>query len=533
MTSCTMTRTLCLLLLTALSAVQPAPPCPEPSRPNIILIMADQMRADMPGSPGNKLAITPNLDRLAAQGVRYRNAYSSTPTCTPARSAILTGLSPWYHGMLGYGKIAQQYPYEMPRVLSDAGYYTISIGKDHFGWNEGANMGTPHGYNVTQLYDGLPEELDDYDQWIKDFYPGIDPMKTGLEYNDYRGAIYALPEYFHPTAWVGRSAVGFLKSYNESIPHSNCQPFFMKASFHRPHSPYDPPKRWMDQFDPHKMPEPFIGNWDWNYAVQYRELPPPEMWAGDIAKAKVQKSRQAYYASSGFVDEWIGIMLDTLDSYKLSNNTFIMFTADHGDMLGDHYLWRKGYPYFGSANVPMIVRWPPSMDASKGGSIIMKRGSVMDHVTELRDIFPTALDVAGIPVTQTLNGSSILKTLRQEKGFSWRKRIDLEHNIVYNATVHWNAITDGHWKYIFQAYDGSELLFNLDLDPHEHEDVSQSETEVLEKWRRYMVKQFEEEERGEEWVRDGKLMVREQSILYSPHYPDPEGAMNSPPWVMD
>lgn len=486
----------------------------EKKQPNIILLMADQMRADMLGASGNPVSLTPNLDRLASQGARYRNAFSSTPTCTPARSAILTGLSPWYHGMLGYGRIATRYPYEMPRALSESGYHTVSIGKDHFGWNKTANSGTPHGYNHTHLYDGLPEEMDDYDQWVKANYPNINPMATGLQYNDYRGAVYALDEYLHPTAWVGRSAVDFLNSYNKS------NPFFLKASFHRPHSPYDPPKRWMDKFDPLKMPDAYTGNWDSKYAVRYTKTPSPGIWEGDLGKEQVQKSRQAYYGSTGFVDEWIGNILDTLDKLKIRDDTFIIFTADHGDMMGDHYLWRKGYPYLGSASVPMIVSWPPSMDSSAGGTITASRGSVMDQVTELRDIFPTVLDAAGVPVKGTLNGTSLLKTLRSKTGFSWRERLDLEHDIVYDKTIHWNALTDGHWKYIFQAYDGSELLFNLDKDPHELKDVSSSEMETLKKWRQYMVEQFVEEGRGEDWVQGGKLMTREKGMLYSPHYPD-------------
>ena len=485
-------------------------------QPNILLLMADQMRADMLGAAGNSEAITPNLDKLAAQGARYRNAFSSTPTCTPARAALLTGLSPWYHGMLGYGAIAKSYRYEMPRALRDAGYYTSSIGKDHFGWNKTTNSGVAHGYDETNLYDGLPNEFDDYDEWVKKDYPKVDPMATGLEYNDYRGAVYALPEYLHPTAWVGRAAVSFLERYNMT------KPFFLKVSFHRPHSPYDPPKRWMDKFDPDKMPAPYIGeDWDSRYAINYRNsTAPPGIWVGDVGKRQVQLSRQAYYASVGFVDEWIGNILGVLKNLSLTDQTFVMFMADHGDMMGDHYHWRKGYPYFGSASIPMIVSWPASMSAVAGGPIAANRGSTLDHVTELRDIFPTVLDVANVPVKETLNGSSLLKTL-QAKGdvIQWRTMIDLEHDIMYNATNHWNALTDGHWKYVFQAYDGTEQLFNLDHDPHELSNVAGSEKEELSKWREYMIQQFLDEGRGEDWVKGKELMKRVKGQLYSPNYP--------------
>ena len=231
----------------------------QPAKPNVLLLMADQMRSDMLGSSGNKVTYTPNLDALASQGVRFSNAFSSTPTCTPARAALLTGLSPWYHGMLGFGNIAHSYPFELPRAFSTNGYYTKSIGKDHFGWNSQANEGISHGYDTTQLYDGLDGEFDNYDKWFTAEDPGVDPMATGLTFNDYRGRTYALPVYYHPTAWVGRQAVEFINAYNKS------DPFLLKVSFHRPHSPYDPPGRWMSHFKPEDMPAAYVGgnsSWD-------------------------------------------------------------------------------------------------------------------------------------------------------------------------------------------------------------------------------------------------------------------------------
>ena len=424
-------------------------------RPNILFLMADQMRADMLGSAGNKLAKTPNLDKLASEGVRYTNAFSSTPICTPARAAILTGLSPWYHGMLGYGTVASRYAFEMPRALAKAGYLTCSFGKDHFGWNSTDNQGIDHGYQHTSLYDGLPQELDDYDEWFAREYPDVDPMATGLEYNDYRGVAYGLPEHLHPTAWVGREATQFIESYNGS------KPFFLKVSFHRPHSPYDPPQRWMDQFSEAEMPPPSVSNtWDKVYAIHYDD-PPPPMWCGDIGES-VRHSRRAYYASVGFVDEWIGEILETLDKKGLRDNTFIFFTADHGDMMGDHYLWRKGYPYFGSAHIPMILSWPPSMD----DKVTAQRGTSLDVVTELRDLLPTFLDVGGVAIPPSINGSSLLLTL-QTTPTKWREYIDLEMAVTYNLTIHWNALTDGKTKYVFQAFFPDEQLFDLSADPME------------------------------------------------------------------
>ena len=481
--------------------------------------MADQMRADGMGCAGNPVAKTPNLDKLASEGVRYKYAFSSTPTCTPARAAILTGLSPWYHGMLGYGAIASHYDYEMPHVLADGGYYTCSIGKDHFGWNRTSDRGVAHGYNLTQLYDGLPGEEDDYDKWFAETDPGVNPMSTGLLYNDYRGAVYALPEYYHPTAWVGRTATNFIKTYNFS------KPLFLKVSFHRPHSPYDPPKRWMEEFDPKTLPKAWTGgNWDSQYDLHFNKTPDPGIWCGNVGESQVGKSRQAYYGSIGFVDEWIGNIFSALEERMVRNTTFILFTADHGDMMGDHYHWRKGYPYYGSANIPMLLSWPPHMEAANGGKVTVKRGTVLDNIAELRDLFPTFLDVANIPIAKgkTLNGSSLITTLTTEdKGLGWRQYVDLEHNICYNATNHWNALTNGHIKYIYRAYFGDEQLFDLDTDQEERNNLAADEEwkDTLLEWRETMVKQFEAEGRGSEWVQDGQLVKRVKGMLYSPNYP--------------
>ena len=495
-------------------------------RPNILFLMADQMRADVLGCAGSTVAKTPNLDWIASQGVRFKNSFTSTPSCTPARSAILTGLSPWYHGMLGYGVVANRYGFEMPRALSEGGYFTSSIGKDHFGWNSSTNAGISHGYDVTVLYDGLPEEVDNYDEWFMTVDPGVDPMATGLEFNDYRGAAYALREYFHPTAWVGREAVKFIENYNRS------EPFFLKVSFHRPHSPYDPPDRWMEQFKPEDMPAPFTGgNWDTNYAIHYNGTPDPAIWCGDLGLKQVQNSRQAYYASVAYVDEWIGYILKALTNRSLSSETVILFTADHGDMIGDHYHWRKCYPYFGSARIPLLLSWPPFMDRSKGGDIAVPRGTVLSEVTELRDILPTFLDAAGLPVPESLNGTSLFSLLRHSEepvnfqaemnSFYWREYIDLEHNICYNVTNHWNALTDGHKKYIFRAFYGDEQLFDIDSDPEELYNLSNyiEWEDTLIMWRKRLIKQFETEGRGPEWVKDGELLIRKKGMLYSPHYP--------------
>ena len=501
--------------------------CSGETKPvNVLFVMADQLRQDAVGCYGSKLAKTPNMDWLASQGARFTNVYTSTPSCTPARAAILTGLSPWYHGMLGYGAIAQRYPIELPRTMSTSGYYSYSIGKDHFGWDKTANEGTPHGFNGTDLYDGLSGEMDDYDQWFAQYFPGVDPLEaTGLGWNDYPGRTYALPELYHPTAYVGRKAVEFLESYNRE------EPFFLKVSFHRPHSPYDPPGRFMDIFTPEEMPKPYLGD-KWDQDCNFGGKHPSSLCCGHIEEEAVSISRQAYYGNVAFVDEWIGNILYVLRNRSLLDSTVILFTADHGDMLGDHYRWRKILPYESSAKIPMLLMWPPSLEKSKGGPIGVPRGVVKDEVIELRDIFPTFLDVAGLPIPPSLNGSSLLNLLSGQSSPSpWRTYIDMEHTPACNATFYWNGLTDGKYKYIFRAYFGDEQLFDLVNDPHEMQNLAedpQHQDELL-KWRNILIEQFEREGRGDKYLKQGKLQKRTKSYTYSPNYPDQESTKRCPP----
>jgi arylsulfatase len=472
--------------------------------PNILLLMADQLRGDCLGVAGNRAIRTPNLDHLANEGARFSCAYSSTPSCTPARAALLTGLSPWHHGMLGYGEVAERYPIEMPRLLKQASYYTEVIGKCHYHPQRDV-----HGFEQALLDEsGRVESVDfrsDYRSWFWSVAPNLDPDKTGLLWNDYRGAPYALPEELHPTRWIGETAVRFLQNYQRP------EPFFLKISFERPHSPYDPPARLWKQYQNVDLPEAKIGNWAKRYAP--RSGPDFEIWHGDLGSRQVRESRQGYYGNVTFVDEQIGRILETLQKRGLFDETLIVFLSDHGDMTGDNNLWRKCYAYEPSARIAMMVHWP-------GGLLSAKRGQVFSQPVEIRDVLPTLLDAAAAPTpAMKLDGRSLLDLVRGNT--DWRPYIDLEHDVCYSPANHWNALTDGRWKYIFHARDGEEQLFHLENDPYEKRDLAGDSKydPQLKTWRSRLVEHLAE--RGPAFVENGRLALRPHSILYSPNYPGP------------
>ncbi len=475
---------------------------PQATRPNILFLMSDQHRADCIGADGRIPAIhTPNLDRIAREGALFSSAYSCTPTCTPARAALLTGMSPWRNGMLGYGKVPEHYPVEMPQLLRDAGYQTLGIGKMH--WSP---QRTLHGFHQTILDESsreeTPEFRSDYRAWFNSQAPHLQFDATGIGWNDYRSKSYVLPEELHPTRWTADVAVRYLEGYQQP------EPFFLKVSFSRPHSPYDPPKRWMDHYASADIPRPFVGDWADRYRP--RNGPQNSIWHGDMGWEQVRASRQGYYGSVSFLDEQIGRILDTLEKRDMLDNTLIIFTADHGDMTGDHHLWRKSYAYESSARIPMLVRWPAALTAP--------RGQRLAQPAELRDVLPTMLDAAGLPIPEACDGMSLLRPIRGETQ-GWREWIDLEHDICYHESVHWTGLANASWKYIYHAQEGSEQLFHLAEDPgelHNLAGVSPHE-KTLAEWRGRMIAHLQE--RGGEWVKNGALVPRPKSFLYSPNYP--------------
>jgi arylsulfatase A-like enzyme len=461
------------------------------SKPHLLILMSDQHRADFTGYESCGAVHTPNLDRIAREGVRFRHAYSATPTCTPARAALLTGMSPWKHGMLGYFRVAERYPVELPRLLAGAGYYTLGIGKMH--WTPQRNL---HGFHQTILDESgrveSPGFRSDYRAWFYSQAPHLNPDETGIGWNDYKAGEYKLPERLHPTRWTGDTAVNFIEQYGRP------EPFFLKVSFARPHSPYDPPARLMRRYEGARLPERAVGRWAAKYAPRSGEQ--DDIWHGDMGAEVVRRSRQGYAGSVSFIDEQIGRILEALEKRKMLDETFLLYFSDHGDMTGDHHLWRKSYAYEASARVPMLVRGPGA-----------PRGAVNGTPVEIRDVLPTLCAAAGTGAPEQCDGQNLLAARRE-----W---IDLEHDVCYGKTNHWTAVTGGRWKYIYHAFDGSEQLFDLARDPLETEDLAASPAheEPLRLWRARMTAHLEP--RGEKWVRGGKLVPRPESMLLSPNYP--------------
>lgn len=479
------------------------------ARPNVILIMTDQHRFDYIGSINNQI-ITPNIDALAQDGVIFSHAYSSTPSSTPARAALLTGQSPWHHGLLGYSpKMAEKYPIEMPQLLSDAGYYSYAIGKMHF-----YPQRALHGFAATEIDESgrveSPGFVSDYRQWFAQQAeamgePKLNPDSTGIDWNGHAAAVYALPERLHPTTWTGDRAVAFIDNYKKDTP------LFLKVSFARPHSPYDPPQRYYDMYKDRPIDAPWIGDWCESFALKTSDPTAPY---ADFGTEYAQNSRRHYAASVTMIDDQVGRIIAALKEQGLYENTLIIFTSDHGDMMGDHHHWRKTYPYEGSAHIPFIVRAPSGMTRAA-------RGAVRSELVEIRDILATFLDAASAPIPQGVDGKSIVPLLvKNPRNIEWRTELDLEHARCYGENSGWVGLTDGRYKYVWNYQKGTEELYDIKTDPHEIRSITTdvAQADRMASFRSKMAAHLAE--RGEKWVNpDGKLLVIKNVPVQTPNFP--------------
>eukprot|EP01084_Bolivina_argentea_P259560 437984_1 len=529
-------------------------------RPHIFFLMADQHRADVLGSSSiNKGGITPNLDAIQSDGILFSNAYTSTPSCTPARAGLLTGRSPWGHGLLGNGKISMNYSFELINALNNNGYYTSSIGKNHYGYLN-QTMPVLHNFSYHAIYDGLGTGLpndtthpfDDYDIWFQTENPGTNPEATGgnlMDWNSWRGAPFIYNNVYHPIQWVTDSALQFLDSYFNTTHSDNLNPLFMKISYHRPHSPYDPPQQWIDYIMKNGNLDKIThinrcnGDdcWDMQYEKGYNGScgeQNVDAWCGLMPVNETNISRINYYANVAFIDDGIGQIINKLKYYNVYDNSFVIYSADHGDQLGDHNLWRKTFPYQSDLNIPMILKWPESnVSTFNSKDVQIKRGTVINEaVVELRDLLPTFLNVSESKIPSNISSIYLfgknMNCLLYYKDINnalneckWRQWIDIEHSLHFNVTNHWNGLTDGKIKYIFNAYYANEQLFNLTTDPLENIDLAPRANndsfinDTLNIWRQRLINQWIIENRGPKWVINNTMQQRVKGQTYGPNYP--------------
>ena len=412
-------------------------------RPNILLITTDQQRFDTINAAGFSHMKTPNLDRLVGEGCLFRNAYSPNPVCIPARHNIVSGLSAKHHGFDdNYFDNSIQMPSDLPtfpELLTNAGYGSTAIGKMHF-----QPCRRHNGFDRMLTMEEIPDNLEDDDYALYLHNQGFGHLRS---FHGVRHLLYMLPQQsmlpieHHGTTWVADRTIEAMEGYTGD------RPFLIWSSFIEPHPPFDVPEEWAHAYDEVQIPAGPVSK------TPLSSLAEENKHIADYPTKEVaDRAKRLYYSAISFVDDQIGRILAHLEETGRLDDTLIIFTSDHGEMLGDFETYQKFLPYDGSSKIPFLVRYPK----------LVEPGSVDDRFVDLNDILPTFLDVAGVdyPANHKLPGESIFV----QDGFKNRKYQYVEHN---KGNKRWVSLRDHRYKYNYYYGGGREELFDMIADPKE------------------------------------------------------------------
>jgi arylsulfatase A-like enzyme len=376
---------------------------------NILWITTDQQRYDTIGALGNPHIHTPNLDRLCAEGVAFTHAYCQNPICTPSRASFLTGLYPSaIHANINGNETfpANERVRLITRRLADAGYDCGLSGKLHIAaaWN-GMEERCDDGYRRF-WYSHSPNQGrghgNDYMAWLEKegvfdqaftvtplAGAGLRPGGSEREVCTYRPDV---PARLHQTTWCADRAIEFMHEERST-------PWLMSVNIFDPHPPFDAPSSYRDRYDPATLPKPLFRETD--IAIQERLKTHTFQSYSGAPGLLQQQEKASYYGMIELIDENIGRMLDALEATGQRDNTVVIFTSDHGEMLGDHGLTLKGCRFYeGLARVPLIISWSGHFRA----------GVRCDALVELTDLAPTLAELAGIDLPWT-HGHSLCPIL--------------------------------------------------------------------------------------------------------------------------
>ena len=445
-------------------------------RPNLLFLISDDHAGYVLGADGNRLAQTPNLDRLAREGTRFAHHYCNSPVCTPSRQSFLTGQLPHLAGVTRLPtRLSEEKP-TLAKQLRKAGYYTGVAGKMHF--NRPSTPGL-HGFDfliadqdVVKAWNAqvkprpVPPEIRTKPVWrpFKDharIWLNSEKLPVGRYYDDMRGT------------FIARQAVHFLEENKDRA-------FALWVSFQEPHSPFDFPVEDRDRIDPAKFPVPRVGPEDaWQIPLIFRDLTPEEK-AGIIA---------AYYTSVSFLDRNVGVVLDKLRGLGLEENTLVVYMGDNGYSLGQHGRFEKHCSYDPALHIPLLARLPGSV----------RRGVVTD-LTEAVDVPFTILDMLGADPLPVPHGRSLRPYLEGKRPTRPRDHIFAEY--LENEEA---AVRTARWKFVYCSGkrargDGYVTdtptpgrwmrLFDLKSDPGEFNDVASKHPDVVKQLRTLMLQRF-------------------------------------------
>ncbi len=481
-----------------------------PRAPNILLVLCDQLRADAVDRAGGPAGRTPHLAGLFRSGTRFAAAYATCPICCPMRRTIMTGQAPATHGMVGqFGWMPDwDPPHTLPGLLSAAGYRTGLVGsKDmHLPLME---RGKRYGFDEMEIFE--PDYVDDFAAATGSPRDGS-LVRDTYQDNDYSGGAWPHDERLHPTNWTTGRALRFLRRHGGGE-----QPFLLVASYLAPHPPLTPPARPFRAAMEEPCPAPVAGGW---------AVPPPPGTPAEGPHVRLEgealrRCRAGYLGLVRHLDEQLGPLLAAARALP---DTYVFFTTDHGEMLGEHYLMRKSLPYEGAARIPLAAAGPG-----------VPAGAVCGAPAGLEDLLPTILDLAGLEPPAAVDGRSLAPWLRGEPAPpDWRTHLHGEvaalrasalcaappggaadRCAAWEDGVHFLA--DGREKYVWFTASGREQFFDLAADPRELCDLASDPAHRgrVALWRERMVRALRG--RPEGFVADGRLVAGRPYADKMPH----------------
>jgi len=470
-------------------------------KPNILIFMADQIRADALGCYGNPCCRTPNLDALAREGVVFRNSFTPNPICVPARAILTTGnYSHVCTGDRANGGRIRDDQVKLPEHFVRHGYRTYACGKLHY--EPYSPPGQPrllHGFQscdlaesgrIIQQFDpkGTMRGLEDYQDYLADVGWAGYSRAHGIGNNDVRPCPTPLPAEHHVDHWVADCAIRRMREHRAS--HGD-RPFLVFCSFPKPHSPYDPPWEYVRMYDPREVPPPAGDETmlaDRNPQLEYERA---TRAMTTLSPAARQVIKAYYYALITHQDAQVGQVLAALDEAGLGDDTIVLYCADHGDLMGDFGTYFKGVFLEGVARVPFLVRGPG-----------VPRGETRSQLTGVQDILPTLATMTGCPLPKTVQGLDLTGALADAEA----PLRDLFYGQCMNDPRQSAMVTDGRWKYCYAQRGAVEELYDLESDPTELVNLASKPgaEKRLKPWRETLI--AEALRLGDTaLVRDGKL----------------------------
>jgi len=390
---------------------------------NVLLLMTDEHNARVTGCYGDSLIQTPTLDGLAERGVRFTANYCQNPVCVPSRVSMVGGRMPSQLGCFGNSDIPE---YQNMTTLADAfinaGYRTVWLGKEHWG--------NPRFQAVANSTYSKDEET----------------KKKGRTPQESR--VNPLPKETNAEHQITDHALAFLEKEGD-------KPFFLGVSFMKPHFPFTIQQEFYDLYKD-KVSLPAVSD---DLIASLPAVSKKEREKYNHAGATSEELLRAtalYYGMVTFVDEEFGRIIKKLDELGLRENTIILYTSDHGEMLGEHGIWYKNSFYEGSVRVPFIWSFPKRLP----------KGRVIDTPAMNMDIFPTLSELCELPMADGLEGSSLVPVMTgQDNG---KNHIALSEN--YRGGIAGRMIRTKRWKYFFYS-NGEEYLYDLIADPSEEHNL--------------------------------------------------------------